>query len=209
MTGRLPGGQAEYIRVPFADVNCLKVPADMHDEQVIYLSDVLPTSYHCVVDTGVQDGDVVGVWGLGPIGQCAVRWAFIKGAKRVIAIDSVPARLEMARKAGAEVINFKECKDIVGKLQEMVPLGLDCALDCGTFHEPKGLLHKVEKTLMLETDSSETLNEMIMTVRKMGRIGLIAVYSGFTNHFNGGFDLLPKDLDVYADLAYRLASARM
>ncbi len=137
MTGRLPGGQAEYIRVPFADVNCLKVPETLHDEQVLFLSDVLPTSYHCVVDTGVSEGDVVGVWGLGPIGQCAVRWAFLKGAKRVIAIDCVPARLEMARKAGAETLNFHEIKDISGKINEMVPLGLDCALDCGTFHEPK------------------------------------------------------------------------
>jgi threonine dehydrogenase-like Zn-dependent dehydrogenase len=124
------------------------------------------------------------VWGLGPIGQCVVRFAFLKGAKRVIAIDAVPERLEMARKAGAEVINFKEVKDIPGKIYEMVDIGLDVAIDCGTFHEPKSMLHKAEKALMLETDSSEIHNEMIKSVRKMGRCGVIAAYAAFTNHFN-------------------------
>jgi len=185
-TGGFPGGQAEYARVPIADVNCLKIPDDVPDEDVLYLSDVLPTSYHAVVDTGVGKGDVVGVWGLGPIGQCVIRFAFLKGAKRVIAIDNVPYRLDMARTAGAEVINFAEVKDIPAKIYEMVDIGLDVAIDCGTFHEPKSMLHKAEKALMLETDSSEIHNEMIKSVRKMGRCGVIAAYAGFTNQFNIG-----------------------
>jgi threonine dehydrogenase-like Zn-dependent dehydrogenase len=147
----------------------------------------LPTSYHTVVDTGVKEGDVVGVWGLGPIGQCAVRWALLKGAKRVIAIDCVPARLEMAGKVdGVETIDFSQVKDVPAKILEMVDGGLDVALDCGTFHEPKSLLHKAQKALMLETDVPETPNECIRSVRKMGRVGLIAVYASVCNQFNIG-----------------------
>lgn len=186
-TGGFAGGQAEYVRVPFGDVNCLPIPEGVTDEQAIYLSDVLPTSYHCVVDTGVTEGDVVGIWGLGPIGQCAARWAKMKGAKRVIGIDQIPERLAFAvEKSGIEVIDFSKESDVVAKIYEMVPEGLDRALDCGTFHEPKTLLHKVEKVLMLETDNCETANECIKAVKKMGSVGVIAAYAGFTNHFNIG-----------------------
>jgi len=186
-TGGFPGGQAEYVRVPFGNVNLLPVPDTVTDEQVVYLSDVLPTSYHCVVDTGVKKGDVVGVWGLGPIGQCVIKWAQLKGASRVIGIDRVPERLKFAREhSGVEVVDFSVDKDVNKKLAEMVPGGLDVALDCGTFHEPKTLAHKVQKTLMLETDVPDTLNEAIVAVKKMGSVGIIAAYAGFTNQFNIG-----------------------
>lgn len=185
-TGGFPGGQAEYVRVPLGEVNLLAIPNDVSDEEALYLSDVLPTSYHCVVDTGVQEGDTVGIWGLGPIGQCCSRWAKLKGASRIIAIDHVPERLQRAKEQGCEVIDFSMVKDVSQKVHEMVPGGLDVALDCGTFHEPKSLLHKGMKMLMLETDVPETANEMIMSVRKMGRCGLIAAYAGFTNGFNIG-----------------------
>ncbi|KAL0951079.1 hypothetical protein HGRIS_007817 [Hohenbuehelia grisea] len=186
-TGGFPGGQAEYVRVPFGQVNLLPIPDSVSDEQAIYLSDVLPTSYHNVVDTGVEEGDVVAIWGLGPIGQCAARWAKLKGASRVIGIDKVPERLAFAKeKSGIEVLDFSEHTDVVKRLYELVPRGLDVALDCGTFHEPKSLLHKVQKTLMLETDVPETINEMITSVRKMGRCGLISAYAGFANGVNVG-----------------------
>ncbi|KAF5375861.1 hypothetical protein D9615_008183 [Tricholomella constricta] len=186
-TGGFPGGQAEYVRVPKGQVNLLPIPNDVTDEQAIYLSDVLPTSYHAVVDTGVQKGDVVGIWGLGPIGQCAARWAKLKGASRVIGIDTIPERLAFAKeKSGIEVIDFQEYKDVVKRIYELVPRGLDVALDCGTFHEPKTLTHKIQKTLMLETDVPETINEMIVSVRKMGRCGVIAAYAGFANGVNVG-----------------------
>jgi len=186
-TGGFPGGQAEYVRVPFGDVNLLPIPDNITDEQALYLSDVLPTSYHCVVDTGVKEGDVVGVWGLGPIGQCVIKWAKLKGASRVIGIDNDPERLKFAReKSGAEVIDFNVDKDVPKKIMELVPEGLDVALDCGSFHMPKSILHKVQKTLMLETDVPETLNEAILSVRKMGRIGIIAAYAGYTNGLNIG-----------------------
>jgi threonine dehydrogenase-like Zn-dependent dehydrogenase len=122
------------------------------DEKVIYLSDVLPTSYHSVVDTGVKEGDVVGIWGAGPIGLCAIRWAFLKGAKKVIVIDQVKERLDMAREAGAEVVDFtgsgadgKEPEnkkiDVVEKMHQLSPGGLDVALDCGTSSFPIILNH--------------------------------------------------------------------
>ncbi|KDQ63632.1 hypothetical protein JAAARDRAFT_44421 [Jaapia argillacea MUCL 33604] len=197
LTGGFPGGQAEYVRVPFGNVNLLPIPDEVSDEKAIYLSDVLPTSYHAVMDTGVNEGDVVGVWGLGPIGQCVARWAKLKGASRVIGIDKVPARLAFARdKSGIEVLDFSQHTDVVKRLQEMVPGGLDVAIDCGfpsfkvtvpgTFHEPKTMVHKIQKTLMLETDVPEIHNEMIMSVKKMGRCGIIAAYAGYTNGFNIG-----------------------
>jgi len=188
-TGGYPGGQAEWVKVPIGDVNCLKIPDSVPDEEAIYLSDILPTSYHSVVDTGVKEGDVVAIWGCGPIGICAIKWAFLKGAKEVVAIDAVPARLKMAEECNpgkVHTINFKEVTNIPGKINDMYPGGVDVCIDAGTFHEPKSLLHKVEKTLMLETDNPETINEMIMSVRKMGRCGIIAAYAALANHVNVG-----------------------
>jgi threonine dehydrogenase-like Zn-dependent dehydrogenase len=203
-TGGFPGGQAEYVRVPKGNVNLLPIPDSVPDELALYLSDILPTSYHAVVDVGVKKGDVVGIWGLGPIGQCAARFALMKGASRVIGIDRVKERLALAReRTGIETLDFSEHTDVVKRIHELVPGGLDVAIDCGayftftlpseylrhtsgTFHEPKTLLHKVEKTLMLETDVSETVNEMITATRKMGSCGIIAAYAGYTNHFNIG-----------------------
>jgi threonine dehydrogenase-like Zn-dependent dehydrogenase len=132
-TGGFPGGQAEYVRVPKGNVNLLPIPDNVSDEKALYLSDILPTSYHAVVDTGVEKGDVVGIWGLGPIGMYAAKWAQIKGASRVIGIDRVPERLEFARqKLGIETIDFSTDKDVTKKVYELVPRGLDVAIDCGT-----------------------------------------------------------------------------
>lgn len=157
-TGGFPGGQAEYVRVPKGNVNLLSIPDGIADEKVLYLSDVLCTSYHCVMDTGVKQGDVVGIWvslhvfsilflgtlifipdvqGLGPIGQCVARFAKLKGASRVIGIDRVPERLEFARtKSGIEMLDFSQHTDVVKRLQEVVPGGLDVALDCGNRYLP-------------------------------------------------------------------------
>ncbi|KAF6747523.1 R,R-butanediol dehydrogenase [Ephemerocybe angulata] len=187
-TGGYAGGQAEYVRVPKGNVNLLPIPDNVPDEHALYLSDILPTSYHAVVDTGVEKGDTVAIWGLGPIGQCAAYWAKSKGASRVIGIDCVPFRLAFAEeKLGIETINFKEHKDVPKRIREIVgDKGVDVAIDAGTFHEPKSLKHKVQKFMMLETDVPETINEMLVSVRKMGRCGMIAAYAGFANGVNVG-----------------------
>jgi len=148
-TGGFPGGQAEYVRVPKGSVNLLPIPNSVPDEKALFLSDIIPTSYHCVVDTGVTEGDIVAIWvgqlrcicfftdipsyqGLGPIGMCAAQWAKLKGASRIIGIDKVPERLALARiKLGVETLDFTEHKDVPKRLLELAPGGVDVALDCG------------------------------------------------------------------------------
>jgi threonine dehydrogenase-like Zn-dependent dehydrogenase len=187
LTGGFPGGQAEFVRVPKGNVNLLPIPDEVPDEKALYLSDILPTSYHAVVDTGVKEGDIVGIWGLGPIGMYAAKWARLKGASRVIGIDKVPERLAIARqRLGIETIDFSTVKDVPKRILELFPRGLDVAIDCGTFHEPKSMMHKFQKMMMLETDNPEIINEMLLSVRKMGRIGLIAAYAGYANGVNVG-----------------------
>jgi threonine dehydrogenase-like Zn-dependent dehydrogenase len=189
-TGGFAGGQAEYVRVPYGDVNLLKIPADVPDEKALYLSDVLATSWNCVVDTGVEKGDVVAIWGAGPIGQMCVDFAFINGASRVIVIDS-NWRLDYIKKIypKAEAIDYSALPrgtTVTSKLKEMVPRGPDVALECVAGEYPKGWAHYFELLLGAETDSSEIVNEMITSVRNYGRCGITGVYVGFTNHFNIG-----------------------
>ncbi|TEB26400.1 GroES-like protein [Coprinellus micaceus] len=187
-TGGYAGGQAEYVRVPKGNVNLLPIPDNVTDEQALYLSDILPTSYHAVVDTGVEQGDTVAIWGLGPIGLLVAHWAKFKGASRVIGIDRVPERLAFAQeKLNIDTINFSEHKDVPKRIREIVgEKGVDVCIDAGTFHEPKTIGHKIQKFLMLETDAPETINEMLIAVRKMGRVGLIAAYAGYANQVNVG-----------------------
>ncbi|KAK6530442.1 hypothetical protein TWF694_003794 [Orbilia ellipsospora] len=186
--GGYAGGQAEYVRAPFADTNLLVLPDGVTDERALYLSDVLPTSYNCVEDTHVYGGETVGVWGMGPIGLFVAKWAFIKGAKRVIAIDSVPWRLDYAKSKIPEIetLDFSTVKSVPEELKKIAPGGLDVALECAAGEYPKSILHKVETAIGLETDSSDILNEMIMSVRPYGRIGITGLYTGYTNHLNIG-----------------------
>ncbi|KAK4699319.1 hypothetical protein P7C70_g6945, partial [Phenoliferia sp. Uapishka_3] len=198
--GGFSGGQSEWVRVPWANANLLKLPESVPDEAGLYLSDVLSTSYHCVVDTGVKEGDIVGVWGLGPIGLLAAKWSFLKGASRVIAIDNVQWRLDYAKEKipQIETLNFDEYKDVAKRINEITapgdpnsfensrPPGLDVALECSAGEYAKGLIHKVETAIGLENDSSEILNECIASVINFGSIGITGVYTGFTNHFNIG-----------------------
>jgi len=190
-TGGFAGGQAEYVRVPCGDVNLLKLPDDVPDEKGLYLSDVLCTSWHCVVDTGVQQGDVVAIWGAGPIGQMCADFSFINGASRVIMIDS-NWRLNWIKERypKVETIDYSQlqgAKAVVSKLKEMVDgRGPDVALECVAGEYPKGWLHTLELAAGLETDTSEILNEMIESVKNFGRVGITGVYVGYTNHFNIG-----------------------
>src|SRR5712691_3545548 len=129
MLGGYAGGQAEYVRVPFADVGPLKVPASLTDEQVLFLSDIFPTGYMAAENCDIQPGDTIAVWGCGPVGQMAIRSAFLLGAERVIAIDDVPARLRLAESGGAETLNFDD-GEIFEKVRAMTGgRGPDACID--------------------------------------------------------------------------------
>jgi len=189
-TGGFAGGQAEYVRVPYGDVNLLKLPASVPDEKGLYLSDVLCTSWNCVVDTGVEKGDVVAIWGAGPIGQMCADFAFINGASRVIMIDS-NWRLEYVKSKypKVELLDYSALprgESVYSKLREMVPRGPDVALECVAGEYAKGWAHYFELMLGMETDTSEIVNEMITSVKNFGRCGITGVYVGYTNHFNIG-----------------------
>ncbi|RAK80417.1 zinc-dependent alcohol dehydrogenase [Aspergillus fijiensis CBS 313.89] len=192
-TGGFAGGQAEYVRVPYGDQNLLALPDDVPDEKGLYLSDVLATSYHCVVDTGVDKGDVVAIWGAGPIGQMVASFSFMQGASRVILIDGGDAawRLDFVKSKlpKVETIDFTKLprgESITSQLKKVVPGGPDVALECASGEFAKGWAHYFEVLLGLETDTSEMLNEMITSVRPFGRVGVTGIYTGFTNHFNIG-----------------------
>jgi len=195
LTGGIPGGQAEYVRVPFADLNCLPIPDDIPDEKALFLSDVIPTAYHGTELANVKIGDVVGIWGLGPIGLMAARWCFIRGASRVIGMETVPERIEIAKSIGVEVIDFGESGNTLSKIRKLVPAGLDCSIECAGFEYPNSILHKVERALSMETDTSDILTECIMATKKCGIVSIIGVYSGFTNHFPIGA-LMEKGITV-------------
>ncbi|KAI9805345.1 MAG: hypothetical protein M1833_005798 [Piccolia ochrophora] len=183
--GGFAGGQAEYVRCPFADTNLLKIPDSVPDEKALFLSDIIPTSYHAIVCADVQKGKSVAIWGLGPIGLYAVQWAKLAGASRIIAIDGVPERLALAKdKLGAtDVIDISTEKDVVSAIYALEPEGVDCAIDAAAFRYAKSLLHQVQRAVGLETDSPEIINEALRAVRKFGTIALVADYAALTNQF--------------------------
>jgi len=188
--GGYAGGQAEYVRVPLADNNLLKLPDSVPDEKGLYLSDILPTSYHAVNYTGVKEGDNVAIWGLGPIGFMACYWAKKRGANRVIGIDN-NWRTEYAKAKipGVETINYEllnKDETVPTRVHKMVPGGVDISIDATGGEYGKGFVHKVELATGMEQDTSEMVNEAIYSTRKFGKVGIIADYVGFTNHFNIG-----------------------
>jgi len=193
LTGGFAGGQAEYTRVPFGDVNLLPLPDNVPDEIGLFLSDVIPTSWNCVVDTGVKKGDIVAVWGAGPIGQMAAEFAFYNGASRVIIIDGGQGAWRLkyvqSKLPKVELLDFTDLpkgESITSQLKKMVKNGPDVALECVAGEYAKGWGHYLELLLGAETDTSELLNEMITSVKNYGRVGITGVYVGFTNHFNIG-----------------------
>jgi threonine dehydrogenase-like Zn-dependent dehydrogenase len=191
LTGGYEGGQAEFARVPFADVNLLKVPDNLSDDKVLFLSDILPTAWHATELGEVSEGDTVAIWGCGPVGILAAHCAFARGAQHVIMIDCVPYRLEFAKahvKGNLSTINFKEKKPKQALMEMVGPNGVDVGIEAVGFHYAKSWTHTIETSLMMETDPADILNEIITCVRKAGRISIVGVYAGYTNHFNiGGF----------------------
>jgi threonine dehydrogenase-like Zn-dependent dehydrogenase len=191
LTGGFAGGQAEYARVPFADVGPLKVPEGMTDEQVLFLSDILPTGYMGAEMCDIKPGDTVAVWGAGPVGLFAMVSAYLLGAERVIAIDRFPYRLAMARdRARAEVINYED-QDVAETLKEMTGgRGPDACIDAVGMeaHSPRidYAYDRARQAMLLQTDRPTALREAITTVRNGGTVSVIGVYGGFVDKFPMG-----------------------
>ena len=191
LTGGYAGGQAEYARVPFADIGPIKVPEGLTDDQVLFLSDIFPTGYMGAEMCNIQGGDTIAVWGCGPVGQFAIKSAYLLGAERVIAIDRFPYRLQMAKeKAGAEVINYEET-DVYETLKEMTGgLGPDACIDAvGMEAHTPGIAHaydRAKQAMMLETDRPIALRQAIMSCRNGGTVSVIGVYGGFIDKFPMG-----------------------
>jgi len=185
MTGGYAGGQAEYLRVPHADVGALVIESDLSDEKVLFLSDIFPTGYMAAENCDIEPGDTVAVWGCGPVGQFTIRSAWMLGAGRVIAIDHVPERLAMAREHGkAETIDFTE-EDVYEVLQEKTKgRGPDRCVDAvgceahgtGSFD---AVLDKVKAAVKLTTDRAHVLRQAIYCCRKAGTVSIPGVYVGF------------------------------
>jgi threonine dehydrogenase-like Zn-dependent dehydrogenase len=184
LMGGYAGGQAEYARVPFADVGPLKIPDGLSDEQVLFLTDIFPTGYMAAENCNIQPGDTVAIWGCGPVGQFAIASARMLGAERVIAIDRFPERLQMAKERGkAEVINYEEI-DAGEALKEMTGgRGPDACIDAvgmeahGT--DAIALYDKVKQAVKLETDRPTVLRQAIVACRKGGTVSVPGVYGGF------------------------------
>jgi threonine dehydrogenase-like Zn-dependent dehydrogenase len=183
--GGYAGGQAEYARVPFADVGPLKVPEELTDEQVLFLSDIFPTGYMAVEVCDIKSGDTVAVWGCGPVGQFAIKSAWLLGAGRVIGIDRVPERLRMAEEHGkAETLNFDD-ENIFERLKDMTGgRGPDACIDCvgleahgwGT---PGAVYDRAKTAMFMATDRADALRQAIHACRKGGVVSIPGVYGGF------------------------------
>jgi threonine dehydrogenase-like Zn-dependent dehydrogenase len=191
MLGGFPGGQAEYARVPFADVGPLKVPPELPDEKVLFLSDIFPTGYMGAEMCDIKPGDIVAVWGAGPVGQFAIKSAFLLGAERVIAIDRFSYRLRLAREAsGAETIHYEQV-DVNEALRDMTGgRGPDACIDAvGMEAHVPGPLYaydRAKQAMGLETDRPFALRQAIMACRNGGTVSVIGVYGGFIDKFPMG-----------------------
>jgi threonine dehydrogenase-like Zn-dependent dehydrogenase len=189
--GGYSGGQAEYVRVPFADVGPLVIPEGLTDEQVLFLSDIFPTGYQAAENCNLQPGDVVAVWGCGPVGLFAIKSAYLLGAERVIAIDRFPYRLKKAHdECGAEVLNYTEVS-ILEALPAMTGgRGPDACIDAvGLEAHGTGLVQaydKVKTALMMETDRAYVLRQVIQACRKGGTVSIPGVYGGLIDKFPMG-----------------------
>jgi threonine dehydrogenase-like Zn-dependent dehydrogenase len=192
MLGGYPGGQAEYARVAFADVNPLKVPPGVSDDKVLFLSDILPTGYMGAELCNIQRGDTVAVWGCGPVGQFAIKSACLLGAERVVAIDRVPYRLRIAReRAGAtDTIDYEET-DVHDALRDITGgRGPDACIDAVGLEAhvpgPIGAYDRVKQATGLETDRPHALRQAILACRTGGTVSVIGVYGGFVDKFPMG-----------------------
>lgn len=191
MLGGYAGGQAEYARVPFADIGPVRISEEIEDEKVLFLSDIFPTGYMAAENCNIQPGDVIAVWGCGPVGQFAIKSAYLLGAERVIAIDSVPERLRMAEEEGrAQTLDFYD-EDIFDKLKEMTGgRGPDACIDAvgleahGTSID--ALYDRAKAAMYLATDRPHVLRQAINACRKGGAVSIPGVYGGFLDKISFG-----------------------
>lgn len=203
LLGGYSGGQAEYLRVPYADVGPIKVPDGLSDEQALFLSDIFPTGYMAAEFCDIQRGDTIAIWGCGPVGQMAIRSAFLLGAERVIAIDTVPERLALARAAGAETLDFME-GDIYDRIMELTRgRGADACIDAvGTEAEAAASWDsrwdRIKVAAFLATDRPHVLRQAIHCCRNFGTVSVVGVYGGF-------LDKIPFGSAINRGITFRMA----
>jgi len=201
--GGYAGGQAEYLRVPYADIGPIKVPNSLTDDQVLFLSDIFPTGYMAAENCNIQEGDTIAVWGAGPVGLFAIRSAFMLGAARVIAIDTVPERLALAEQAGAITIDFKH-DDVYETIQDLTAgRGADACIDAvGTEADATAsadsILDRVKVATFMGTDRPHVLRQAIHCCRNFGTVSIVGVYGGFV-------DKVPMGSAINRGLTFRMA----
>ncbi|HUD91678.1 zinc-dependent alcohol dehydrogenase [Sphingobium sp.] len=199
MTGGYAGGQAEYVRVPFSDVGPIVIPDGIEDDKVLFLSDILPTGWQAAENAEIEPGDTVAVWGCGPVGLFCVQSAFLMGAERVIAIDHFPHRLDLARKFGAETINYEESKTYEALMEMTGGIGPDACIDAvgleahGFFAD--NVWDQIKVSTFTGTDRTHSVRQAILACRKGGRVSMPAVYGGFVDKFPLGA-LMEKGLTL-------------
>ncbi|MDR5755081.1 MULTISPECIES: zinc-dependent alcohol dehydrogenase [unclassified Caballeronia] len=207
LTGGYAGGQAEYVRVPYADCTHVKIPDGLSDEQVLFLGDIFPTGWQAAVQCDIEPTDTVAIWGAGPVGQMAIRSAVLLGAKQVIAIDCVPERLAMARAGGAVAIDFKE-ESVLERLKELTHgKGPEKCIDAVGMesHATRSIdamYDRAKQAVMLETDRPHVLREMIYVCRPAGTLSVPGVYGGL-------IDKIPFGASMNKGLTWRMGQTHV
>ncbi|WP_438397262.1 zinc-dependent alcohol dehydrogenase [Caballeronia sp. DA-9] len=207
LTGGYPGGQAEYVRIPFADKTHVKIPDGLTDEQVLFLGDIFPTGWQAAVQCDIEPHDTVVIWGAGPVGQMAIRSAVLLGAKQVISIDCVPERLAMARAGGAVTIDFNE-ESVVERLKDLTNgKGPEKCIDAvgmesHATRSVDAVYDRVKQAVMLETDRPHVLREMIYVCRPGGTLSVPGVYGGL-------IDKIPFGASMNKGLTWRMGQTHV
>ncbi|MRI57007.1 glutathione-dependent formaldehyde dehydrogenase [Methylobacterium sp. DB1607] len=208
LTGRYPGGQAEYLRVPFADATVQKVPDGIPDEKLLFLSDIFPTGWQAAVQADIQPSDTVAIWGCGPVGQMTIRSAVLLGAEQVVAIDNIPERLEMAEAGGAITINFDE-ESVIERLNELTGgEGPEKCIDCIGMEShvtpamPDTVYDRAKQIILAESDRPHVLREMIYVCRPGGLISIPGVYGGLV-------DKIPMGAAMNKGLTFRMGQTHV
>jgi threonine dehydrogenase-like Zn-dependent dehydrogenase len=208
LTGGYPGGQAEYVRVPFANATRIKVPDSLSDEQVLFLGDIFPTGWQAAVQCDIQPTDTVAIWGCGPVGQMAIRSAILLGARQVVAIDRLPERLAMAEAGGAITIDFDD-ESVVERLNELTggkgpekcidAIGMESHVSLA---QPDTIYDRAKQMMLMESDRPHVLREMIYVCRPAGVISIAGVYSGLV-------DKLPIGQAMNKGLTFRMGQTHV